>query len=111
MHRCGHMMLTVYVLTHACVASYCYVRTHTHTHTHTQAKKTCESTTTTEMKIFSVPDEAQDSSDSEDGEPLMSRPPGGEGEPTIPYPPGEGEPPISRPPGEAGEQIEEYVEL
>ena len=46
----------------------------------------------TEVKTLLVPDEAEeDGSDSDEGEPPISGPPGGEGEPPISDPPGEEE--------------------
>ena len=57
-----------------------------------QAKDKNESTVPTEVKTLLVPDETEeDGSDSDEGEPPISRPPGGEGEPPISDPPGEEE--------------------
>ena len=64
--------------------------TSTHSHTTPQAKEQEGSTPTTEDKKLLVPDEAEeDSSDSEVGEPPISRPPGEEGDPPISNPPGD----------------------
>jgi hypothetical protein len=52
----------------------------TYIRTALKAKEQSQSTMSTELKTFSIPDEAQeDSSDSEVGEPPLSRPPGDEG--------------------------------
>jgi hypothetical protein len=62
-----------------------------------KAKEQSESIPPIDLKTLQIPDEAQeDSSDSDEGEPPIFRPPGGEGE----------QEPVSVPPGEKGGQAD-----